>query len=85
MERSRIDSVALLGAALAAALVLLVARSDFGFLTTVAGLTLLLVLFAYDQEGSRSIFQSLAFSAICGFCFMLMTGIVFEFSLNRVG
>lgn len=83
MERSRIDSAALLAAAVAAVLVLLLARSNFGFVTTAGGLTLLFVLFAYDQEGRRSVFQSLAFSAVCGFCLMLVSGIIFQFSLTR--
>lgn len=83
MERSRIDSAALLAAALAAVLVLLLARPDFGLLTTAGGLTLLFVLFAYDQEGRRTIFQSLAFSAVCGFCLMLVSGIIFRYSLDQ--
>lgn len=83
MERSRIDSAALLAAAVAAVLVLLLARPDFGLLTTAGGLTLLFVLFAYDQEGRRSVLQSLAFSAVCGFCLMLVSGIIFRYSLGQ--
>ncbi len=83
MERSRIDSAGLLAAALAAVLVLLLARSNFGLVTTAGGLTLLFVLFAFDQEGRRSAFQSLAFSAVCGFCLMLVSGIIFQFSLSQ--
>lgn len=83
MERSRIDSAGLLAAAVAAVLVLLLARSNFGLVSTAGGLTLLFVLFAYDQEGRRSVFQSLAFSAVCGFCLMLVSGIIFQFSLTR--
>jgi hypothetical protein len=83
MEKSRIDSAGLLAAAVAAVLILLLARSNFGFVTTAGGLTLLFVLFAYDQEGRRSAFQSLAFSAVCGFCLMLVSGIIFQFSLAQ--
>lgn len=83
MERSRIDSAGLLCAAVAAVLVLLVAHLDFGLVTTAAGLTLLFVLFAYDQEGRRSLFQSLAFSAVCAFCLMLVSGAIFQFSLTE--
>lgn len=83
MERSRIDSAGLLCAAVAAALVLLLAHLDFSLVTTAAGLTLLFVLFAYDQEGRRSVFQSLAFSAVCGFCLMLVSGAIFQFSLTE--
>ena len=81
MERSRIDAAGLLCAVAAAVLVLLVAHLDFGLVTTAAGLTLLFVLFAYDREGRRSVFQSLAFSAVCGFCLMLVSGAIFQFSL----
>jgi len=82
MERSRIDSVALLAAAVAAALILLLTRTGFTYLSTIGGVTLLFVLFSYDQEGKRSVFQSLAFSAVCGFCVMLAAGIIYQISLG---
>ena len=82
MERSRIDSAALLAAAVAAVLILLVARSGFSYVTSIGGATLLFVLFSYDQEGKRSVFQSLAFSAVCGFCVMLACGIIFQAALG---
>jgi hypothetical protein len=74
MESSRINPVALLAAVIAGALALTAARGDFGYLSTIGGLTALLVLFAYDQEGYRGILQSLAFSAVCAFCLMLASG-----------
>ncbi len=82
MERSRIDSAALLAGAVAAALVLLVTRAGFSYVSTIGGVTLLFILFSYDQEGKRSVFQSLAFSAVCGFCIMLACGIIFQASLG---
>ncbi len=82
MERSRIDSAALLAAAVAAALIFLVTSAGFNYLTTIGGVTLLFILFSFDQEGKRSVFQSLAFSAVCGFCVMLACGIIFEVSLG---
>lgn len=82
MERSRIDSTALLAAAIAAAIILFLTRTGFTYLTTIGGVTLLFVLFSYDREGKRSVFQSLAFSAVCGFCVMLASGIIYQISLG---
>jgi hypothetical protein len=79
METSRIDSVALLTAVVAIALAFAVAHGEFGYLSSIGGLTLLLVLFAYDRQGYRSGWQSLAFAAIAGLCVALASG--FGFSL----
>jgi hypothetical protein len=68
METSRIDPVALLAAILAVILAATSAHGEFGYLSSIAGLTLLLVLFAYDQRGYRSGWQSLAFAAVSGLC-----------------
>jgi hypothetical protein len=45
----------------------------FGYETTVGGLTLLLVLFAFDEEGYRPAFQSLAFACVGGLCAMVFS------------
>jgi hypothetical protein len=74
METSRIDSVALLTAVVAIALAFAVARWEFGYLTSIGGLSLLLVLFAYDRQGYRSGWQSLAFAAVAGLCVALASG-----------
>lgn len=44
----------------------------------IGGLVLLFVLFAYDHEGVRSFFQSLAFSSVCGFALVLIVMAFFE-------
>lgn len=75
METSRIDSVALLTAVVALALIFAAARGEFGYLTTIGGVTLLLVLFAYDQQGYRSGWQSLAFASVGGLCAALASGL----------
>ncbi len=67
MPKSQIDSAALLAATIAGALALLILPGQFAWLSSIGGLTLLLVLFAYDQEGYRTMFQSLAFAAVAGF------------------
>ncbi len=77
MPKSHVDSAALLAAAIAGALALMLLR-PFDWLSSIGGLTLLLILLAYDREGYRTVFQSLAFSAVCGFCLMLAASIVFR-------
>jgi hypothetical protein len=84
MKRSEIDPAALLGAVLAAGLVLMIEKGPFGWLSTVGGLMLLMVIFAYDQEGHRSVFQSIAFSGVAGFCLVLATAIVPEILLGGI-
>jgi hypothetical protein len=45
----------------------------FGWLQTLVGITLLIILFTYDTEDQRTAPQSFAFSAVCGFCLMLFS------------
>jgi hypothetical protein len=82
METSRIDSVALLTAVVALALAFTAAHGEFGYLSSIAGLTLLLVLLAYDRQGYRSGWQSLAFAAVGGFCLALAGAFAFVLFLN---
>jgi hypothetical protein len=81
METSRIDSVALLMAVVAIALAF-TAHGEFGYLSSIGGLTLLLVLFAYDRQGYRSGWQSLAFAAVSGLCVALASGFGFVLLLK---
>jgi hypothetical protein len=71
MTNSRVDAVALFAAMIAAGLGLMLLTGQMAWLSSIAGLVLLFTIFAYDNEGYRSVFQSLAFSAVCGFCFVL--------------
>ena len=82
METSRIDSVALLVAIVALALAFAAAHGEFSYLTSIAGLSLLLVLFAYDRQGYRSGWQSLAFAAVAGLSLALAGAFVFVLSLR---
>jgi len=82
METSRIDSVALLTAVVAIALAFTAAHGEFGYLSSLGGLTLLLVLFAYDRQGYRSGWQSLAFAAVGGLCVALASGFAFALFLK---
>jgi hypothetical protein len=42
----------------------------YGFETSIVGLSLLFVLFGYDEESDRPMMQSLAFAAVAGLCGM---------------
>lgn len=85
MTRSQIDPPALLLAVIAVGLAVALLPGSFGWLSTAAGITLLLILFAYDQQGRRSGFQSLAFSAVCGFSFMLAVAYALQRFTGRSG
>jgi hypothetical protein len=82
METSRIDSVALLTAVVAIALAFTATHGEFGYLSSIGGLTLLLVLFAYDRHGYRSGWQSLALAAVSGLCIALASGFGFALYLK---
>jgi hypothetical protein len=63
METSRVN-LATLVVALIAGLVVL--HDALNLLASVAGLTLLVALFAFDQDGVRTGMQSIAFALVCG-------------------
>ena len=54
MENSRIDAVGLLLALVAVTLAFSGAQISFGYLSSLSGLTLLVVLLAYDKQGYRA-------------------------------
>jgi hypothetical protein len=67
MSKNEVDSTVLLLAVMAGAVALLLISAGHSWLCGAAGLILLITLFAYDVEGSRSVVQSFAFSTVCGF------------------
>jgi hypothetical protein len=77
MAKSRIDALGLFLALVAGAFIFGFLQ-PFGWMAGIGGLVLLLVLFAYDHEGVRSFFQSLAFSSVCGFALVLIVLAFFE-------
>ena len=83
MEKSRIDSVALLVALIACSVGLLALPGNFEYLTGIAGVVLLLILFAHDQEGYRSGLQSLAFAGVGAFCLVLVSSAPFHYYLGQ--
>jgi hypothetical protein len=67
MSKNEVDSTVLLLAVIAGAAALLLIPAGHSWLCGAAGLIVLITLFAYDVEGSRTVVQSFAFSAVCGF------------------
>ena len=53
-------------------------QGPLGWLGCGIGLTLPVILLAYDQEGRRNVFQSIAFSSVCGFGLALATGVFWQ-------
>jgi hypothetical protein len=78
MQKSQIDSATLVLAAAVAALGITQLLGEFAWMGSIAGLLALLVLFAFDRKGHRTAFQSLAFSAVCGFCAAVASGIIYK-------
>ncbi|MFL6352622.1 MAG: hypothetical protein ACJ74Z_12340 [Bryobacteraceae bacterium] len=84
MTNPRIDAFALIAAVIAAGLGPILLTGPAAWVNSIAGISLLLILFAYDREGYRSVSQSLAFSAVCGFSLVLAaTGLRFWFVQNE--
>ena len=84
MPKSQIGSVALIAATLAGGLALLLVPAGLLWITSLIGLILLLVLLAYDGDERRSVFQTVAFSAVCGFCLTLASLAVYQFLLKGI-
>lgn len=78
MPKSQVDSAALAAAALAATVALTLLPGPFAWMASIVGLVLLLVLFGFDQEGFRTVFGSLAFSAVCGLCLAVACGALLQ-------
>jgi hypothetical protein len=83
MKKSRIDAIALFAAMIAAGLAALQVPEPLAWIGSLAGIVLLLTIFAYDQEGYRSLFESLAFSAVCGFCVLVAAATGFRAWIGR--
>ena len=79
MLKSQIDAAALFAAAVAGALALLLLPGAFMWFASIGGLCLFLVIFSFDREGYRSVFQSLAFAAVAGLCLTIAGSVVVAF------
>ena len=78
MLKSQIDPAALLAAVIAAALALMLLPGTFAWLASIGGLSLVFILLAYDRDGYRSVFQSLAFAGVFALCVTLAVAIIFR-------
>jgi multisubunit Na+/H+ antiporter MnhB subunit len=74
-----VDSAALAAAALAGALSVFSAPGPYVPLNAIVGLTLLIIVLAYELRRDRTNFQNVAFGAVCGLCSLLVVGFVAEF------
>src|SRR5437763_14198633 len=84
MPNSQIGSLALIAATITGGVSLLLIPSGLLWMTSLIGLILLLVLLAYDGDERRSVFQTVAFSAVCGFCITLASIAVYQFLLKSI-
>ena len=65
MSKSQIESSGLFLAVLGALVVLSLSLTDsYAWLGSICGLSLVLILLGYDRDGYRTVFESLAFSAV---------------------
>ena len=65
MSKSQIESSGLFLAVLGALVVLSLFLTDsYAWLGSICGLCLVLILLGYDRDGYRTVFESLAFSAV---------------------
>lgn len=78
MPKSQIDAAALLAAIVAGALALMLLPGPFVWLSSIGGLILLFIVLSFDREGYRTVFQSLAFAAVFGFCLMLASAVLLQ-------
>src|SRR4051794_41350017 len=85
MSKNEIDSTVLLFGVIAGAAALLLIPSGQSWLCGVAGLAVLLSLFAYDVEGVRTVFQSLAFSAVSGLSFAVAAAPIAPYLFSLTG
>ena len=79
MAKSNLDSPSLASVLIAAAAGLLLIPAGFTWLASLLGLVLLLILLGYDEEGYRSVLQSVAFAAACAFCLTLASIVAYQY------
>lgn len=79
MPKSSLDSTALASTLIAAAAALLLIPPGLTWLASTIGLVLLLILLSYDQEGYRSLLQSLAFAGACAVCLTVASVIPYQY------
>jgi hypothetical protein len=76
------DAAALAAATFAAALTTFAEPGPYDLFSFVIGITLLLVLWAYERNRSRDTLQSIALGAVAGFVSLMILGPVLEYVLG---
>ncbi len=85
MSKSQLDGTGLLVAVLAAALALTLLSGPFVWLGSICGLVLVFVLLGFDREGYRTLFESLAFSAVFALCVTVAAAVLLSFAAVSQG
>jgi hypothetical protein len=73
-----VDPAALGGAAIAAVLAIMLTKGPYDWLNVVEGVTLVLILFAYQSNRPRNLPQSMAFGAVVALVFLPIIGVALE-------
>lgn len=79
------DQTALLGVILAAALAVFVVPGSWDWLNFALGITLLVVLHAFERDPDTSWLHLLAFGLVAGMCWVLATGVFAELLFAQLG
>jgi hypothetical protein len=82
MQRSQFELVALVAAVAASALALMLPE-PYTWVTSISGFAVALILFSYDADGYRPMFQSLAFSGTCGLGVMVASVVYYRWLMGK--
>jgi hypothetical protein len=82
MSKSNLNAAALFTASVAGAVALLLVPIGLVRLSGIIGFALLLVLFSYDDDRTRSVVGSLAFSTVAALCLVIAALPVCQFALS---
>src|SRR5450755_3703561 len=74
MQKSEASGLTLFAVLIAGALFRTLPIGPIFWISSLAGLVLLVILFAYEGENQRTFWQSTGFAAVCGFCLLLAVG-----------
>lgn len=83
MRDQHIDSAALAGAVLAGVVAVFLQKGAFDWLEGIVSITLLAVIVGYEAERYRTKLQSFALAAVCGFCTLLLLGLILELLFGK--
>jgi hypothetical protein len=82
MNNASSEQSALLGVALAGAISVAAADGNFDLWDTIVGVSLLVILWAFDHHPDGSWKVSLAFASVYGLCWVITVGVVIDASIE---